>query len=166
VITIPGQTIKMDIQTGIEPVWYDKLKVLFETVSGLWIGPNGAGTAITASLSGDVNLTNVNNYFNGPAVTQGTTGTWFASGTVTCIDTSAAAAFFVKLWDGTTVIASARSHTAGLNGVIAISVSGYITNPVGNLRIDVRDASTVNGKILFNTTGLALDSTISAFRIA
>src|SRR2546426_953355 len=39
-------------------------------------------TPITNSLGADVALNNTANYFDGPSVAQGTSGTWFASGTV------------------------------------------------------------------------------------
>ena len=32
-ITIPGQIIKMDTETGIDPVWYDKLKAIFASAN-------------------------------------------------------------------------------------------------------------------------------------
>ena len=121
------------------------------------------GSQITNSLSGDVVLNNVSNYFVGPSVAQGSTGTWFVIGTVTCRDTSAAG-YLVKLWDGTTLIASCRA-TGGANFDVAISLSGFIVGPVGNLRISVRDESNATGVIAYNSSGNAKDSTITAFRI-
>lgn len=118
---------------------------------------------ITNSLGADVLLNNTANYFDGPSVAQGSSGTWFASGTVTLLDTSAAAAF-VKLWDGTTVIASCVVGLAAGNTDIA-TLSGYISNPTGNIRISVRDASNTSGKIIFNGSGNSKDSTITAVRI-
>lgn len=122
-------------------------------------------TALTNSLSGDVTLNNTVGFFDGPVVAQGTTGTWYASGTVTMIDTSAAARFVAKLWDGTTVIASAVADTATTNGAVSISLSGYIASPAGNIRISVLDASSTNGLIKADLSGSAKDSTISAVRI-
>lgn len=61
-------------------------------------------TPLSNSLGADVPLNNTANYFDGPSVAQGTSGTWFASGTVTCKDT-AGASFFAKLWDGASVLA-------------------------------------------------------------
>ena len=121
------------------------------------------GQFITNSLGADVALNNTSNYFDGPSVAQGTSGTWFASGTVTVLDASLAA-FEVKLWDGTTVIASALiSQAAGLNG--AVSLSGFITSPAGNIRISVKDQTTTAGNIKFNASGNSKDSTITAIRI-
>lgn len=120
-------------------------------------------TPITNSLGGDVNLTSTALYFDGPSVAQGTTGTWFASGTVTVNDASAAG-YFAKLWDGTSTYASAAiSLAAGANGIFTLS--GTIPNPLGNIRISVRDASNATGKIIFNATGNSKDSTIIAMRV-
>lgn len=120
---------------------------------------------ITASLSGDVALNNVANYFDGPSIAQGTSGTWFVSGAVTLNDTSAAV-FDVKLWDGTTVIASAVTNNFAASGVITVALSGFLASPANNLRISVKDATNTTGKILFNASGNSKDSTISAIRIA
>lgn len=127
--------------------------------------PHVAPTPITNSLSADVALSNISNYFAGPSVAQGSTGTWWVSGTVTVQDTVGGAGFDAKLWDGTTVIATTDLNT-GAAVFASMSLSGFITSPAGNLRIDVRDLSTTSGKIIFNRTGSSKDSTISAFRIA
>jgi len=119
---------------------------------------------ITNSLSGDVNLNNTGTYFDGPVVAQGTTGKWFVSGTVTVVDNAGGANFAAKLWDGTTVIASTALTLTVAAVVGTISLSGYISNPVGNLRISVIDATSTSGKILFNASGLSKDSTITAIR--
>jgi hypothetical protein len=131
----------------------------------------GAPTTISASpiansITADVNLSNTGNYFTGPSVSQGTAGTWFASGTVCVLDSAGVAGMFVKLWDGTTIIDSAASFTTGANDTLSISVSGFIASPAGGLRIDVRDETSTNGKIKFNISGLSADSTLTAFRIA
>jgi hypothetical protein len=123
-------------------------------------------SSLTNSLGADVSLSNTTLYFDGPSVAQGTTGTWFVSGTVTIVDTSGAAAFQVKLWDGTTVVASTQGLTNAANVVGSISVSGVIASPAGNLRISVKDLNFASGKILFNNSGNSKDSTITAVRIA
>lgn len=120
---------------------------------------------ITASLGADVNLNNTANYFDGPSVAQGSTGTWFASGTVTITDPGTAR-IHAKLWDGTTVIAATLCDVYAAGEYCTIALSGYLTSPAGNLRISVKDVSTVNGKIIFNASGTSKDSTITALRIA
>jgi hypothetical protein len=120
---------------------------------------------ITNSLGADVLLNNTANYFDGPSVAQGTAGTWFASGNVTITDTGSACNADIKLWDGTTIIASARVNIAtGLLG--CVSLSGYLTSPAGNIRISAKDFGATTGKIIFNATGNSKDSTITATRIA
>jgi hypothetical protein len=121
-------------------------------------------TSLTNSLSGDVNLNNISNYFDGPSVAQGSSGTWYVSGTVTVTDASTAV-FYAKLWDGTTTIASGLLVSLSTQTLGCISLSGIITSPAGNLRISVRDTTTTAGVMKFNTTGNSKDSTITAVRI-
>lgn len=131
------------------------------------LGASGGHTSLTNSLGADVLLNNAANYFDGPSVAQGTTGTWYVSGTVTVVDTSAAPSLSAKLWDGTTVISSTMFGTAGAaNSFYTLSISGIITSPAGNLRISVKDTTSTSGKILFNQSGNSKDSTITAIRIA
>lgn len=125
-----------------------------------------SNSAVSNILGGDVALNNVSNYFDGPSVSQGTSGTWFASGTVTLEDTvSIGPQFSVKLWDGTNTIASAVQSSSGANVPVSITLSGFITNPGANIRISVKDASATTGKILFNQSGNSKDSSLFAFRI-
>lgn len=120
-------------------------------------------TSLTNSLVADVALNNTANYFTGPTVAQGTTGTWFASGTVTVQDASAAN-YLAKLWDGTTVIAS-TTMGAGAGTRLAISLSGLLSSPEDNIRISVRDASNTTGNMLFNNSGNSKDCTLTVVRI-
>lgn len=124
------------------------------------------GTLLTNSLSGDVSMNNTANYFTGPIVSQGTTGTWWASGNVTLLDTAGAANFQVKLWDGTTVIASADMDSAGANSRRVFHLSGYIASPAGDIRISCKDATSASGVIKFNQSGNSKDSTLSVIRVA
>ena len=120
---------------------------------------------IMASLGADVLLNNASNYFDGPSVAQGTTGTWFASGTVTLVDTGGATLIYGKLWDGTTLIASGKVTVPAAGNIVTMSLSGCLSSPAGNIRISCLDNLTT-GKILFNGSGNSKDSTISAYRIA
>jgi hypothetical protein len=173
-IVLPGQNVAIQTaQNQIEPVWYEKLKgweSWINLVSAIFPSgpatPTTPATLLTASLGADVALNNTGIFFNGPSIAQGTTGTWFASGTVTLIDTGSAANFLAMLWDGTKVIASTEVNSNAANVVRTISLSGYIASPTGNIRISCADITAVTGKILFNQTGQLKDSTISAFRIA
>jgi hypothetical protein len=122
-------------------------------------------TSITNSLGADVAMNNTANYFDGPSVAQGTSGTWLASGTVTVSDSGASAAFYCKLWDGTTVISSASAYSGSGTQRMAIALSGVIASPAANIKISCRDVTTTNGSINFNTTGNSKDSTLTAVRI-
>lgn len=140
------------------------------TVGGMLTGslpnPTLSLSPITNSLSGDVSLNNTSNYFDGPSVAQGSTGTWFVSGAVTVKDTAGGATFVAKLWDGTTVIASATIVSTAANNEVIVALSGYLATPAGNLRISVKDISATTGKIIFSDSANSKDSTITAFRIA
>ncbi len=132
-----------------------------------WAAATVVSSTLTNSLAGDVALNNTANYFDGPSVAQGTTGTWLATGTVTLNDSAGGASFYAKLWDGTTVIAAASAGTTAAGARATIALSGYITSPAGNIRISVRDTTSVSGGIEANRTGNGnKDSTISVVRIA
>lgn len=123
------------------------------------------GQTYTNSLAGDVALNNTGNYFTGPTVGQGTIGTWYASGAVTVDDTAGAANIPVKLWDGTTVIASGFAFVTAANEPVTVSLSGRIASPAGNIRMSCKDSSSTNGVIRFNSTGNSKDSTLTVTRI-
>lgn len=123
---------------------------------------------IANSLGADVNMTSTGTYFTGPSIAQGTSGTWFVSGTVTVANNAGGDVVDVKLWDGTTVIASCRMQIVSVGiayyGVAALS--GYVVAPAGNIRISVSPVSRTDGFIAYNVSGNGKDSTISAIRIA
>lgn len=125
-----------------------------------------SATQLTASLAADVALTNTAVIFNGPRVAQGAAGTWFAAGAVTLTDTAGGATFLVYLWDGATVSASGVAQIPAAGNWVCVGLSGIIPNPVGDIRISVVDITSVNGKILFNQSGVSKDSTVSVFRVA
>ena len=130
-----------------------------------WATPAGnvAPSPITNSLGADVAMNNTANYFDGPSVAQGTSGTWFASGNVTVTDTSAAN-IACKLWDGTTMIDSSfPALSATFN--VDVHLSGVLANPAANIKISCKDVSNTTGKIVFNASGNSKDSTITAYRI-
>ncbi len=120
---------------------------------------------LTNSLGGDVNLSNPCSFFDGPSVAQGTTGTWFASGSVVLTDTAGVASYFCKLWDGTTVIASGAATSPNANQFASISLSGYLASPASNIKISCKDGTATTGVMKFNASGASADSTVSVFRI-
>lgn len=118
---------------------------------------------LSNSIGADVNLNNTANYFDGPSVAQGVTGTWLAVGSVT-ISSPTADGIICKLWDGTTVAAIAvQNLSAGFNATIGIS--GFFTSPAGNIRISCKDASTTSGKIVATADTVTKASTITVIRI-
>ncbi|WP_028136324.1 hypothetical protein [Bradyrhizobium japonicum] len=125
-------------------------------------------STVANALAADVALNNTANYFDGPSVAQGSSGTWLVFGTVTVTATAAQSNISCKLWDGTTVISSSRVlvPTASLTGGFPVPLSGIITAPAGNLRISCRSENSTSGVILFNSSGNSKDSTLSAIRIA
>jgi hypothetical protein len=128
----------------------------------------GGMSAITNSLTSDVALNNTALYFDGPSVAQGTVGTWFVMGEFCYLSGGAGTAMYYKLWDGTTIISSgAFIEGTGIaaNSVTCFSLSGIISNPTGNIKISVQDATSTLSKITFNSSGVGKVSTISAIRI-
>lgn len=120
-------------------------------------------TTASNILGADVNLNNTANYFDGPSMAQGGTGTWWADGTVTLLDASSAS-YMCKLWDGTTVISSAEISAAAAF-ITSVSLHGSLASPAGNIRISCKDINNTTGKILFNQTGNSKDSSIFGHRI-
>lgn len=128
--------------------------------------PSITAKTLTNTLVGNVALSNTGLYFDGPSVAQGTAGTWLVSGTVVLNDTVSQAQMKAKLWDGTTVIASATGFMVGASSPMSMSLSGVLASPAGNLRISVNDPSSTSGLIAFNASGNSKDCTITAVRIA
>ena len=119
---------------------------------------------LTNALGANVLLNNTALFFDGPTIAQGTSGTWWASGSVTVYDVVApTATIFCKLWDGTTIIASGQATTT--LGAVVFTLAGYIASPAANIKVSCKDQTGVNGVIAFNQSGTSKDSTISAFRI-
>jgi hypothetical protein len=123
-------------------------------------------SSMTSSLSANVNLSTVSQYFDGPSIAQGTSGTWFVSGTVTVRDpTSTGVEYIGKLWDTSTVVASCYLQAApATNQWLIAALSGLISSPIDNVRISVR-ANSTTAQILANVSSNAHDSTITAIRI-
>lgn len=121
---------------------------------------------ITKSASADIAISN-SAYTDGPGVAQGSSGTWFASGTITATDTAGPALISAKLWDGTAVIASARGHIDVANAMLCIALSGPLASPSSNIKISCTSNSSTSGTsaFKFNTSGNSKDSTITAYRI-
>lgn len=124
-----------------------------------------APTSFVNTLVGDVAMNNTANYFAGPTCAQGTVGTWFASGSVV-INGGGSDVVLLKLWDGTTIIDSARLTLNASGNAQDISLSGLLTTPAGNIRIDAKNTTSTLGGMVFNNTGNSKDCTLSVFRVA
>jgi hypothetical protein len=139
------------------------------TVSGSPVTTSGnisAGVSLstaTAVLGADVNMGVINTYASGPSMSQGTSGTWWVTGTIT-INNSAADDHQCKLWDGTTVIASAATNVVA-GGRVSVHLGGYLASPAANIRIDCKGLTTATGKMEFNRTGNSKDSSVFGIRI-
>ena len=123
-------------------------------------------STLTNSLGADVSMTSAATYYTGPTVAQGTSGTWFATGNVTVFDVTSVANVDVKLWDGTTVIASTQVQVS--NTTIFennVHLSGVISSPAGNIRISAQSNQTTS-QMKFNRNGNSKDSTLTVIRIA
>lgn len=119
----------------------------------------------TNSLGADVTLSNGTAWFDGPSVAQGADGTWEAAGTVTVAASATSDTFYIKLWDGTTTIASC-AFIAAAAVYQPISLSGFIASPAGNIRISVKCITSTTAKIIFNASGESKDSTLTVVRRA
>lgn len=157
--------------TGTALAWKDLIIDLATSqVTGVLPRANGGFDAdqITNALGANVSLAATGTYYDGPSIAQGTSGTWLVTGNVTVENTAGGDVVNVKLWDGTTVIASTRMHLVSVAGTYygVAHLSGYLASPAGNLRISVSPVARTDGAIAFNASGNSKDSTISAVRIA
>jgi hypothetical protein len=131
---------------------------------GLPVFASGASAGPPASdaLSADVSLNSSSTEFTGPSMAQGTSGTWFVTGSVT-LNCAPGSVFRVRLHDGTTTISSTEV-IAGSRQIL-VSLSGILANPAGNIRIAVQDQSSATGTIKADSSGFGKDSVIYGQRI-
>lgn len=156
---VPTDPVDGDLYYDGTNLWFNQL----ETPKNLLIP---SLSTVTNTLGGDVTLTSAGTYYDGPSCAQGAAGTWEAFGSVEVTGT-ASDVVQAKLWDGTTVIASAQVELAAVTGTqVTIHLSGIITTPAANIRISVSDATTsATPKIRFNQSGNSKDSTLTVVRI-
>ena len=120
-------------------------------------------TTITNSLGADVAMNLATTDFQGPSITQGSTGTWVAHGKITFTSTVGNPDIWCKLWDGTTVIDSGRTTVTGVSLFNTLHLSGDISSPAGNIHFTCQ--SNGNGAVMkFNASGYSKDSTLTAER--
>ena len=145
--------------------------VTFNSANSAWVLDSApvSLTSITNSLSGNVAINSANSYFDGPSVAQGTSSTWFASGTVTIINAGTPSSYTCKLWDGTTVIASGQILPGStVSQALTTSLSGVLAAPAANIKISCASSSSTSGTMQAaastNSAGNNA-STVTAFRI-
>jgi hypothetical protein len=125
-------------------------------------------SSASAVLGSDVSLNSTSTYFDGPSMAQGSTGTWFACGTITLQDVSNSSSNInARLWDGTTVIASTvvTTQSGNPNARASVTLCGIKASPAGNIRISAKDTSATTGVIKANQSGDSKDGTIFGFRL-
>jgi len=134
-------------------------------VTGVLPRANGGFTAsnLSNALVADITMSNTAIYYDGPTVAQGTSGLWYVSGSIT-LGVTAGNPINVKLWDGTTVVASAEATGPAVTGVFQVHLSGIINSPAASLRISARSTG-IAAAMYFNVSGNSKDSNITAFRI-
>lgn len=120
-------------------------------------------SSATAVLGSDVLLNSTSSYFDGPSVAQGSTGTWFVTGTVTLYETTQAVVD-CRIYDGANIISSTRVILPA-NLYTSVSLSGVVPSPAGDLRISCIDRNSTTGKIIANASSNTKDSHITAVRI-
>lgn len=122
-------------------------------------------TFLTKATTANITSSSTSVYTDGPSVSQGTSGTWYAVGTLTIADSASSRQWMAKLWDGTTTIASAGSQAPG-TGPSSITLAGVISGPAGNLRMSCIPFSPVaTFAMQFNYSGNSNDCNITAIRI-
>jgi hypothetical protein len=92
--------------------------------------PTGGGGSATLtyaskSLSGDVNITALNTFFDGPSVALAA-GTWLVDGTITVVDSTSGAKISGRLWDGTTSYDSTEVQSPAANAPVSLALSAIV----------------------------------------
>ena len=144
-------------------------QIAYSDVSGTPTIPSTLPTLayLTSSLGSNVSLSTTG-VFDGPSVSQGSSGTWLATGQLT-VGSTGTFFWYAKLWDGTTVIdsgyGSAVQELAGA-GVsdISIPLSGVLASPAGNIKMSVAVSAAGSG-IIANNSGFGKDTTLTVVRI-
>ncbi|WP_375764241.1 hypothetical protein ACE10X_13240 [Bradyrhizobium sp. Pha-3] len=131
------------------------------SITGVSVG------AVTNALAANVSITNTTSFFDGPTSSQGAaTGIFFVSGCVSLFNSTATNGYLVRLWDGTTIVASTVVSSTATNQSIAVQISGLIANPAGAIRISVRNTASSSSIMQFNGSGDSKDCNITVYRIS
>ncbi len=120
-------------------------------------------TLVTKATTADIGIL-IGSYVDGPSVAQGTSGVWYAFGSLTLLSTPGNANYNFKLYDGTSIYVSGVTATVNTGSFVQVSLQAVAVNPAGNLRLAAGGVGAV-GTIKFNASGLSNDSYITAIRI-
>jgi hypothetical protein len=88
-------------------------------------GAGGSGVPLSAFLSANLAMPTAGTYYDGPTITV-PAGTWLLIAAAS-IRAGAATDLDAKLWDGTTVLATAEGYNGGSTSVGEVTVSAIVT---------------------------------------
>lgn len=162
VVTITPATSTIDGKASYKLFPGQSIRIVSDGANYQVAAAPALANTLVNSLGADVTLAAT--YVDGPSVAQGTTGTWLATGAVSFSDSASASTVTCKLWDGTTVISSARASTAATSFLAEIHLSGVLSAPAANIKITCKASATT--KLLFNSSGESKDSTLTVVQLA
>lgn len=117
------------------------------------------------ALVGDVALNNTSTFFTGPSVSQGSSGTWACTGTVTMIDVAANNNYNLRMTDGAFNATTALVGQSAQNAPVTVTMTGVFVAPAGNIRIQVRANAATTAAIKYNLSGESRDAVLFCHRI-
>lgn len=118
-------------------------------------------------LGSDVSLGAGNTLTNGPTISVGTAGTWDVTAKVTLIDTSVAATFPCKLYDGgSNIYDSAKVFIPSAGFTAEATLKAIVSSSTtGNFVVACEDTASASGSFKFNASGFSKDSGIWVKRV-
>jgi len=123
-------------------------------------------SSFSAILGADVAMSVANTLFDAVSLSLGTSGTFLIVGTMSLKDTSAAAKFLARLTDGTNIYAySGWVYSTGAGNAVQVTLAAIATNPAGPIRMQGFNATSANGKIVYNDAGAGRDTQLVAIKV-
>lgn len=123
-------------------------------------------TTYLGNLSSDVTLTTAGTYYDGPTVSQGTTGKFFFLAQASCKNSTGSSPFAARVTDGTTVFGnSSIVYNTSAGARVPAIAFGIATNPVADLKLQAADLANNGTKMVFNDSGAGHDSYLLVARI-
>ncbi len=138
------------------------------TGTGAWLMQTPPAHSFISSIqTADVAISSTS-YTSIVAVSQGSSGVWFAVATITTSSTGNSNAVF-KLWDGTTVAGATVEITSSIVGAgVTNTLCGLFVAPAGNIKVSGRKdtLASANWKAVFNGSAESADTTLAVVRLA